>query len=92
LIIPWIDALGILVSIVSISIPIPQAYRIWKDKAARDVSFGMISMASLSQILWITYGYAIHDTYLWAASIPALFINMFLLHIYLKYRSDNKNV
>ena len=78
--------LGCAVLLISTAIPIPQAYRIYKDKGAKNVSVGTILTGSIAQCLWISYGYLVHDIYLWTASIPALFIYLFLGYIYLKYK------
>lgn len=68
-------------------VSVPQLRRILIDKAVKDVSVGTILLATSTQAIWIVYGYAINDTYLWAASVPALIINVLLLRTYLKYRS-----
>lgn len=81
--------LGCLVFVISTIIPLPQAIRIYKDRAARDVSIGTIQAGIVAQALWITYGWLQQDFYLWAASIPALCIYIGLGYIYIKYEVNN---
>jgi len=71
---PLANFLGLLVAIVSNLLMLPQIYRIYKDKAAKDVSRGMILIYIITQSLWIMYSLAASDYYLYVSSIVAIII------------------
>ncbi|MDR2772109.1 MAG: SemiSWEET transporter [Elusimicrobiota bacterium] len=51
---------------------IPQVYKTWKSKSAKDVSIQMFLIYSLASILWIIYGVG-------AGSMPVIATNVVLL-------------
>ena len=51
-----IDILGFVAGTISSVVFLPQVIKTWKTKSAKDISFLMFSLASLSVILWLVYG------------------------------------
>jgi MtN3 and saliva related transmembrane protein len=39
----------------------PQAYKIWRNKSARDISISTYIIFSIGTLTWLTYGILIHD-------------------------------
>ena len=46
----------IILFVLSVVSFIPQAVKSWKTKSTKDLSLGMYSIFTTSQILWFTYG------------------------------------
>ena len=82
----FIEMLGWTAMIVSSVIPLPQAYRIYKDKAARDVSLMTMVVALISQALWYAYASAEGYQIIALASFPPSIIIIFELWMYHKYK------
>jgi len=67
-----VTALGILVSIISITYNFPFAYRILKNGSARDVDPYFLSMRAVGTILYIIYGILINDIYVIISNVIPL--------------------
>lgn len=65
---------------------LPQAYRIWKLKEARDVSVWMPLMIIVGSCLWLIYGILIKEAPIIFANIVALLISLFTLFVTIKFR------
>lgn len=65
-----IEILGTIAAILVIVSWIPQVLKSWKTASTRDLSWGMIGLLGISQILWLIYGLAI-------SSLPVALTNFF---------------
>ena len=50
------EIVGYIATVLSVVSFIPQAVKSWKTKSTKDLSLGMYSIFTTSQILWFTYG------------------------------------
>jgi len=50
------EIIGFIATILSVFAFIPQAVKSWKTRSTKDISLGMYSIFTTSQILWFTYG------------------------------------
>ena len=78
--------IGYAAIIISTFVALPQAYRIYKNKHARDVSLFTMIFLMLAQILWLVFGKLIGNDIVELASIPAMFIISIELIMYYKYK------
>lgn len=72
---------GTLMSVVSI----PQIIKSLKTKKVRDISFIMLVLLILGSFLWMIYGFLIMSLPIIIMDAIAIFINLFLLAIKIKY-------
>jgi len=75
---------GLLTSIASL----PQVFKTWKSRHARDLSIWQPLLLSAGVALWLIYGMLIGDTPLILANITPLVCNLLLTIMKLKF-SDN---
>ena len=52
----WFEAVGLIAACLTTSSFLPQAFRIWRTRSARDVSLAMYLMMTAGTTLWLTYG------------------------------------
>jgi MtN3 and saliva related transmembrane protein len=64
----WFEILGIIAACLTTFSFLPQAFRIWRSRSARDVSLAMYLMMTSGTVLWLIYGALI-------GSVALLFAN-----------------
>jgi uncharacterized protein with PQ loop repeat len=72
--------------VVSTVVAAPQAYRMYANKHARDVSLATIVLLMVAQVMWFVYGKLVGDEILAFASIPAEVIVLIEGILYFRYR------
>lgn len=65
---------------------LPQAYRVWKLKEAKDVSLWMPSMIMIGSCLWLIYGIMLREAPIIFANSIAFLISLFTLLVTIKFR------
>ena len=50
------ETLGLIAGTLTTASFVPQVWRIWKTRSARDLSWGMASVFTLGTFLWLCYG------------------------------------
>lgn len=55
----WIEAVGHFGALLTSVTFLPQVYKVWKTKSARDLSLTMMLIVLLSTMVWLTYAYAL---------------------------------
>ena len=64
---------------------IPQLIVVYRHRAARDLSLGMIGLGMVAQLSWGSYGYLIGDTFLVWSALVAGIIQLTLIGLYMKF-------
>ena len=57
----FIDILGVLASVLSASLFLPQLYHMVKVKSGSSVSYIFLALQIVAAFVWIAYGYFIHS-------------------------------
>ncbi len=52
----WFEAIGLVGACLTTFSFLPQAYRIWRSRSARDVSLVMYVMMTSGSVMWLIYG------------------------------------
>ncbi len=79
----WIEIVGHSGAFLSSITFIPQVYKVWQSKSARDLSLTMLIIVFTSTVFWIAYGTALM---LWPVILCNGIISMLsLVLIYFKY-------
>jgi MtN3 and saliva related transmembrane protein len=63
---------------------LPQVFKIWKTKSAKDLSFSMLLLLMLGVSLWLAYGILVKDIAIIYTNGTMLALTMVML--YFKYR------
>jgi MtN3 and saliva related transmembrane protein len=80
------EIIGFIATILSVVAFIPQAVKSWKTKSTKDISLGMYSIFTTSQILWFTYGILIISWPLIVANAIIFSLSFIILVHKLKYK------
>jgi len=65
----------------------PQAYKIYKDKSAKDVSLLMFALILIGQMIWLLYGISLKNLPLIATNLGAGIVNLVIVILILRYRN-----
>ncbi len=63
---------------------VPQLFKIWRSKSAKDVSTGMFATFCVGVALWLAYGIVKEDTAVIASNAAALTLAVAILVLKLK--------
>jgi MtN3 and saliva related transmembrane protein len=65
---------------------LPQVFRIWKSRSARDISPVMFVIFSIGISLWIVYGFAIQSMPVIVANFVSLLLGLIILWLKFRFR------
>ncbi len=69
---------------------IPQVYKTWKIKSAKDVSIQMFILYTTSTFLWIIYGFTSNQYAIWIPNTIVLFLSITQVILKIKYDMRDK--
>ena len=82
----FIDLVGLLGAFLSGVTFFPQVYRTWNLKSAREISFTMILIILLSNIVWLFYAFNKQDIAIISANFFVGTCALILLYFKLKFK------
>lgn len=82
------NVIGLIASIVGVSIMLPQIFKSIKTKSVVDISWGMLILYCINCFLWLIYGILISAIPVIATNAIALVISVFQILLKFKYRSN----
>jgi MtN3 and saliva related transmembrane protein len=65
---------------------LPQVFKTWKSRSAKDLSLSMFTIFSLGVALWLVYGLMMNDLPIIAANLITLMLASTLLIFKFKYK------
>ena len=81
-----VTIIGLLAATLTTIAFLPQLWRIWKTKSARDVSYLMLVVFMSGLFLWLVYGIILGALPVILANSITLFLNMIILWLKIKYK------
>jgi MtN3 and saliva related transmembrane protein len=81
-----IDLLGLIAGTLTTIAFLPQLYKTWKSKSAKDVSLVMMITFCIGLFLWFVYGLAIHAMPVIVANAVTLILALMILLLKIRYR------
>ena len=81
-----IQVLGLLAGSLTTAAFLPQVFKTWKSRSAKDLSLGMFTLFCLGVALWLIYGLAVRDIPVIAANLLTLLLASSLLYFKLRFR------
>lgn len=63
----------------------PQAFKIWKAKSAKDISFATFLMFLLGTASWLTYGIMLNSLPIILANLFTMILAIIILYFKIKY-------
>ena len=82
----YIDMIGLFGAFLSGITFLPQVYRTWKLKSARDLSLVMILIILLSNIVWLIYAFNKQDIAIISANLFVVSCALIILYFKLNYK------
>ena len=83
------DIIGIVAISLSLSYRIPQIYKIYINKSARDISLWMLWIQNTSYAPYIVYGILKDDWLWWFSSAMSIIQNLIILALYMWYKGGD---
>jgi MtN3 and saliva related transmembrane protein len=80
-----IDMLGMLAGTISAIVFLPQVVKTWRSRSAKDISFLMFSLATVSVILWLIYGILIKNGPVIYTNSCVLVLSVVMLYLKIKF-------
>jgi MtN3 and saliva related transmembrane protein len=81
-----VELIGMGAAVLTTGAMLPQAFKVWRTKSARDLSLIMYLMFWVGVALWVVYGVAIGSAAVIGSNVSALL--MVSLILYFKFRYD----
>ncbi|MBD1926750.1 SemiSWEET transporter [Trichocoleus sp. FACHB-90] len=82
----FITILGLFAATLTTIAFLPQLFKIWRSKSAKDVSLEMLIIFCSGVFLWLVYGIFIQALPIIIANSLTLFFNLIILWFKIKYR------
>ncbi|HLO88375.1 SemiSWEET transporter [Anabaena azotica] len=82
----FVTILGIVAATLTTIAFLPQVWRTWKTKSAKDVSFIMLIAFMSGLVLWLIYGIILNALPIILANSITLVLNFIILWLKIKYR------
>ncbi len=80
-----IEFVGMIAACLTTASFLPQVYKIWKAKSAKEVSLTMFLTMFLGVILWMTYGILIGSFSMVVANLITAFLAAIIIYYKIKY-------
>lgn len=81
-----ITIFGLFAGILTTGAFLPQVFKIWKSKSAKDVSFGLVGTYIAGACMWLIYGFISKDLPILMTNFFGLVLNVLILGLKIKYK------
>ena len=81
-----VEVIGVLAALCTTIAYGPQAYKIFKEKSAKEVSLSMYLILLLGLILWLTYGFLIDSFAIKLANTITMVLALSIIYFKLRYK------
>lgn len=83
-----ITALGLIAGVLTTLAYLPQVIKTWKTRSATDLSWSMLIILCSGIILWLVYGFYVHDLPILLANIVTFILASIILILKLRYGKE----
>lgn len=81
-----VEIIGILAAVFTTAAFVPQAYKIWKEKSAKEVSLSMYLVMFTGLILWLYYGFLIDSLSIKLANSVTILLVVMIIYYKIRYK------
>ena len=81
-----VEIIGVLAALCTTIAYAPQAYKIFKEKSAKEVSLSMYLILLLGLILWLTYGFLIDSFAIKLANTVTMALALSIIYFKVRYK------
>ena len=89
--IDFITTLGLTAGVLTTIAYLPQLIKTWQSKSANDLSWSTLIILCTGIVLWLVYGFSVHDVPIIAANIVTLLLASVILILKIRYSEDRKS-
>ncbi|AFZ28939.1 hypothetical protein Glo7428_0335 [Gloeocapsa sp. PCC 7428] len=82
----FVSILGLIAGTLTTIAFLPQLFKTWQSKSAKDVSLGMLMIFSTGVFLWLIYGIYLQALPIILANLITLIFNLIILGLKIRYR------
>jgi len=86
MIIDTVEILGLVAAVLTTSAFLPQVYKTWKTKSAKNLSFTMYLVFFAGVMLWLVYGFFIDSLSVILANAVTGFLTLILIYFKISYK------
>lgn len=80
--------LGLVAGVLTTIAYLPQLIKTWQSKSADDLSWSMLIILCAGIILWLVYGFSVHDIPIVAANIVTFMLASVILVLKIRYKQE----
>ncbi len=80
--------LGLVAGVLTTIAYLPQLIKTWQSKSADDLSWSMLIILCAGIILWLVYGFSVHDIPIVAANIVTFVLASIILVLKIRYKQE----
>lgn len=80
--------LGLVAGVLTTIAYLPQLIKTWQSKSADDLSWSMLIILCIGIILWLVYGFSVHDIPIVAANIVTFMLASVILVLKIRYKQE----
>ncbi|MBD2497114.1 SemiSWEET transporter [Nostoc sp. FACHB-280] len=84
----FLTILGLVAGALTTIAFLPQMFKTWKSKSAKDVSFVMLITFMSGLLLWLVYGIALQALPIIIANAISFIFNLIILCLKIRYKSN----
>lgn len=84
----FITTLGLVAGVLTTIAYLPQLIKTWQSKSADDLSWSMLIILCVGIILWLVYGFSVHDIPIVAANIVTFVLASVILVLKIRYKQE----
>lgn len=81
-----VEIIGIIAAVCTTAAFVPQAYKIWKEKSAKEVSLSMYLVMFTGLILWLCYGFLIDSLSIKLANTVTIMLVLMIIYYKIRYK------
>lgn len=81
-----VEIIGIIAAVCTTVAFVPQAYKIWKEKSAKEVSLSMYLVMFTGLILWLYYGFLIDSLSIKLANTVTIMLVLMIIYYKIRYK------
>ncbi len=84
-----VNIVGYAGAAVGTTLMLPQAFKSYKTKSVKDLSWGMVILYFINCALWLAYGLMIHATHVALTNAIAVIISVVQIALKMKFQKNN---
>jgi MtN3 and saliva related transmembrane protein len=83
------ETLGLMAGTLTTASFLPQVWRIWHTRSARDLSWGMVAVFTMGTFLWLLYGLMVGSTSILVANAITFLLSLAICAMKLRFDKED---